>query len=137
MTWLVAALIGLGTILTALTFVWMLSLLLSGSERGGRLLGSGFRHAGVAVLPPVAGVDAAVLSRRRPDHAMGTRLSAHIFHRHQVVFSAVVRRIALEGAQREHSLENRCVSANVTDRGPWAHGAVFRTANRTVPHVLY
>ena len=45
-----AALIGLGTILTALTIVWMLSVRLRDASIADICWGLGFVHAGVAVL---------------------------------------------------------------------------------------
>ena len=78
-----AALIGLGTILTALTFVWMLSLRLQDASVADIFWGLGF-----VLLAWLYCLRSPALTQRSWLVAAlitlwGTRLSAHIFHRHQ------------------------------------------------------
>ena len=83
MTGLMAALIGLGAILTALTFVWMLSLRLQDASVADIFWGLGF-----VLLAWLDCLRSPALTQRSWLVAAlitlwGTRLSAHIFHRHQ------------------------------------------------------
>ena len=82
MTGLIAAIIGLGTILAALTFVWMLSLRLQDASVADIFWGLGF-----VMLAWLYGLLSPALTQRSWLVAAlmtlwGTRLSAHIFRRH-------------------------------------------------------
>ena len=83
MTGLMAAHIGLGTILTALTFVWMLSLRLQDASVADIFWGLGFVMLAwlyCLLSPPLTQRSWLVAALTT---LWGTRLSAHIFHRHR------------------------------------------------------
>jgi steroid 5-alpha reductase family enzyme len=77
-----AALIGLGTILTALTFAWMLSLRLQDASVADIFWGLGFVMLAwlYCLLSPTLTQRSWLVAALIP--LWGTRLSAHIFHRH-------------------------------------------------------
>ena len=71
MTGTLAAIIGLGTILAAVTLVWILSVRLRDASIADVCWGLGFVLLAWLYFDPVAGGDAAVLAGRHADHALG------------------------------------------------------------------